>query len=503
MRWVQQYTRRVRDVERRLAAINRRPRLWLTIFALLLAIQISPFWHPTKDGAVYLSVARSLSNGGQLTQLGSPCYTIPLGYPALISPAFLAGDRPFLAISVIQWMLAVACLLGVYYWARRHFPSVAVQITGLAMLNAAVWFHYRQTLKEIAFMAVLIWTVNVLHALLRPLPARRLLPYAFVATALATVLALIRYPGILILTGFGAAMVWQAYRRRITWVRAVVLTLAVAIPPSAALCGYLHHTRTLARQYSSSTYADGFQESSSGWGDRLLEGLRIRISETGRVTIPCMFKSYARAGEWGNPNTIVYVAWFGVIVIGWWHLAFRRRDIWALSFPFYFGLYVTWPCDQGARFMTPMVPLLMMCVVVGMTRSVFRRVHMPGIFLLAHLAAAAAYWAVVDMPRTIACNRHWPAIDRLAATIRTDPGTVAISDSLHREEVMLELAIDRPVRRLRPRQPVEESVDWLILSQKASANGQFVLRDTVGDYRLLSRSRPPALANGAGQSPNR
>ncbi len=57
-------------------------------------------------------------------------------------------------------------MAGVYRWIRPLAPAAAVLLTGLVMVNVALWIYYRRTLSEMAFMTVMIWTVLVLNSAL-------------------------------------------------------------------------------------------------------------------------------------------------------------------------------------------------------------------------------------------------------------------------------------------------------------------------------------------------
>ncbi len=50
---------------------------WMAMLALLLAIQISPWWYPTPDATAYLSIARGIAVSHRLSNLGG----IHLAYP--------------------------------------------------------------------------------------------------------------------------------------------------------------------------------------------------------------------------------------------------------------------------------------------------------------------------------------------------------------------------------------------------------------------------------------
>ena len=54
--------------------------------------------------------------------MGSPVLWFPPGYPLLLSPLFRLRDLPLLEISIVQWLLAVALLWGIYRWARPLAP---------------------------------------------------------------------------------------------------------------------------------------------------------------------------------------------------------------------------------------------------------------------------------------------------------------------------------------------------------------------------------------------
>ncbi|MBA3272648.1 MAG: hypothetical protein H0T11_02090, partial [Chthoniobacterales bacterium] len=122
-------------LEDRLNRIDRRTAAILVGYALLLATQINPWWNATRDGLNYLSIARNIADG-RLARLGEPHLHYAPGYSVIISPAFLFGERPFLLVSIIHWLLAVGIMLGVFHWSRRVAPTAAaLLITGLVVLS--------------------------------------------------------------------------------------------------------------------------------------------------------------------------------------------------------------------------------------------------------------------------------------------------------------------------------------------------------------------------------
>ncbi len=480
---------RIQRVRCLLNATQRSPRFWLILFGLLMAMQISPFWYPQHDGSVYLSIGRSLATAETMTNFGSSRIHVAPGYPLLISPAFYFGDRPFLVLSLMQWLLSVIAMLGIYTWARRLFPSAAILITGLAMLNTELWINYRRTLKEMAFLAILIWVVNGMHALCQSRSARRT-ALLLVLTALSFVaLVMIRYAGIVLAVGFGILMLWHAYQRRISWLRSVVLTLAVGVPASLAIIAHIGYERTMAHTHGGETYAETFQTALTSPAERLIEGLRIQVSGIGQVTIPCMFNAYARAGDWWNINNFVFGVWFLLLAVGWWRLVRHNPDVLALSLPFYIGLYSVWAYDQGARFSVTMVPVLMGCVWFGPGTLFGRhRENLTKVFLATHVLVACVYWIAIDAPRARASHQQWPTVEQIAELIQTNPGPVAMSEESRKSRLMLQLALDRNVRVWDRTRSVPEQANWLVLAENESAAPGFELYQVIDRFRVYRRA---------------
>ncbi len=240
-------------LEQWLVARNRRPAMGLGVLAALLAVQISPWWYPAADGVLYLSIARSIVRGEHVRRLGSPQLAFPPGYPLMISPAFLLGDRPFLLLSIIHWVMAVLFMFGVYVWARRRCAGGALLITGLVMVNISLWNQYRRTLSELAFMTVGVWTVYVLDVAGESASRRKGLIRVLSGSAMLVFLAMIREVGVTFAAGFVAARLVDVRRGRLRWGRAVVLVAAVVLPATIAVVGFARYDAVAAEQSADQT----------------------------------------------------------------------------------------------------------------------------------------------------------------------------------------------------------------------------------------------------------
>ena len=111
-----------------LARQSEHPLRWLVAMAILLAAQISPWWLPTPDSAAYLSIARSIATDHALRMFGYLHSAYPPVYPILLSPAFCLGPEPFLAISMLQ------CLMALILMASRWRQGIRAALDPLGRL---------------------------------------------------------------------------------------------------------------------------------------------------------------------------------------------------------------------------------------------------------------------------------------------------------------------------------------------------------------------------------
>jgi hypothetical protein len=216
------------------------------------------------------------------------------------------------------------------------------------------------------------------------------------------------------------------------------------------------------------TYAGQILGASQGLGAQLLEGLRLRMAEVGRLLLPGMHKAYAPAHTWWHVNTLVYGAVAVLVGYGWVRAVRARRDVLLWAAPFYVLLYVIWPFDQGTRFLAPLLPVWV--VAPWFALGAFRRLlplrpAVVVVLLVAHLGVAVGGWV-----RSLDARHQddlWPAVDRVAERVRSEEERWRIarvlasdSDPAHRPPVwlpvrlrgvarapalMLQLALDRPL----------------------------------------------------------
>ena len=190
-------------------AVPRGDRWVLGLAALLLVAQISPWFFSQRDAAAYFSIARHLAQGAGLSNMDSPVLWFPPGYPMLLSPLFIFRYLPFLEVSVLQCLLGIGCVWGVYRWARLQAPQAAAWIAAISVGTNAVWILYRQPMSELAFMAAMAWFLVSLQALAQARGLGRFLTCLGAAAGLAIAVCMIRSLGIALAAG-GSCAAWPA-----------------------------------------------------------------------------------------------------------------------------------------------------------------------------------------------------------------------------------------------------------------------------------------------------
>jgi hypothetical protein len=469
---------------------------WFLAWAgLVLAQILTPLWYPTPDACCYLSIARSLVRGDAPANLGSRNLIFGIGYPLVISPAFLLGTSPFLLVSAINAVLATVYLAGVVIWARRHAAPAAWPVALLVVGNAIVLALLRRALSEAAFMAALIWFVVLLPRFPGPLRRGPLLA----AAGLLVALVLIRPTGILFAAGWVILLVLQIRARALPLGRAAWAAAVVILPAAAALTAGFVYSRAITAQENASTWSnlDVFLHSARSPAPEVagssvplqcLEGLRVRINEIGRLTVPGMFASYGRAGDWRDVNLLVYLPLFGLLWVGWWKAVRQQPDVYLLTFPLYVALHVYWPFNQAGRYFVPQLPLLLVCLWRALETCGGWRLPAIRALVAAHLLVALEHWLVLDRPRAVRDAQHWAEVARLSEPIRTFGGTVLTAASLDPVHLQLQFLLDRPVLHRPDGLPARREVRWLVLPAGADERQGFVPNVTAGPYRLLRRA---------------
>lgn len=482
----------MQDVPRQPAIFAKRPGLWLALFAGLLCTQIGPWFYAERDSCAYLSAARSLAHDGTLESLGRPGSGGITTYPLLIWPAYLFGDRPFVAVGVLQVLLAIVAMYGAYLWAGRVLPEMQVMLTGLSFVNAMFLLHLRRPLKEVAVLAFLIWTVNVLHLAYTASDRRRAGVWGFVGSILLAATVSLRFATCVFAVAFVGLAGWTAWRERERR-RPLVTALGTFLGPGLLLAAGLwvrggSVVDAVRMKIAASLGFAARQETGT-----LLDGMRRELGEIVRITVPGMFKAYSNEGHWLHPFGLATLATALMLVVGWWYLVRVRRvrDVFLLGLPLYMAAYMAWPYDQGARFMVVMLPAACACVWMGFVVPLRLPVPTIALSFCCHAGVALGYWYYVDLPRAIEQDAQWSQVETLADGLPEHPDGVTAVDVDWQLVCMLQLEFDRSVQLTRTPEAVSDESRWLIVPADGPAPARFRLVTETADYRLLERDETP------------
>lgn len=481
------------SVTRRLEGLLARqtPIRWFAALALLLVIQINPWWLPTPDAAAYLSIARGLATHHGLRMFGYAHIAYPPGYPLLISPAFWLGPLPFLALATMQCLMALIFMWGLYRWMTYQTANGAMLLTVLVMVNATLWIYYHRTLSELAFMAIAVWAVLVLDRALDCATARGRLGNLVAGAMLLILLTLIREAGVLFAVALGMTAMLRVRRGTLSATDAVVAISIILLPAAATAIGFVVYTqRTFAATHVFGTHLSAFFNSRVPFARRLADGLRLQICGVGRLIVPGMFKAYGHA--WLDVNTLLYSAVCLALFFGWYRWVRRRPDPYALVVPLYLLLYAFWDFDADTRYILPMLPAVVVALWY-LVEPCKHRLTLIATLAALHLAVALTYWAGVELPRAYACNRQRPVISRLVMAAADRPGRiVATADVPECARLFFALMLDRPVVALHGNLSAIDEPELVLATVAEQPAAGFRVAAAAGGYVLLSAEAPAA-----------
>jgi len=169
----------------------------------LLARRIVTPWIMV-DELLYSELAKSFASDGEFTIRDAPTPIYSVAYPALISPAWLAGsiETAYAVARGINALLMTLAAVPVYLWGRRLMPSVYAAIAAVLVLLMPAMTYTGMVMTENAFFpAFVMASFAIALALERPTLARQ----ALALVAIGIVCA-VRVQGLVLLPIYGAAL---------------------------------------------------------------------------------------------------------------------------------------------------------------------------------------------------------------------------------------------------------------------------------------------------------
>ena len=167
-------------------------RLGVALAALVLVLVVMRLWLVRKiatpwimsDELLYSELARSFADGGHFLVRDESFPVYNLGYPLLLSPAWLAGsmETTYEAAKAINVLLMTTAVLPLYFWARRLVsPTHAAVATALTALMPS-FLYSGMVMTENAFFPAFLLTAFAFALMLeRPTLLRQALALGAIA----------------------------------------------------------------------------------------------------------------------------------------------------------------------------------------------------------------------------------------------------------------------------------------------------------------------------------
>ncbi len=341
------------------------PYLAFAVLAVVyvLAATVRPVYG--HDASVYQGLARAILDGHGYVFDGAPHTQYPPGQPLFVAAVFAAGGG---LLAVQRWIASIAVLAGVlcYAWLVPRGRWLAVAIALLTLLSTHTFRESIGGLRSeplyLALSMSLLWLSDA-----RMRAGRAGITAILLAAALACVSVATRTIGIAWVAAAAATLVQQRLVRPRQRVPEPLL-LAVAIGGALAFAGWTAWTVTEARPlyegdglYSYTAQLRLLDPHQPDLGTASLGDLLVRIPamleiQLGHVA-ECVFNV-----SWVQPmyGTPVVALTTGTILIGVVD-GLRGRDAFAGWYVSAFaGILALWPFDEGARFVQPALPLLLL-----------------------------------------------------------------------------------------------------------------------------------------------
>lgn len=324
----------------------------LLLLSALLSISLLTRGHVWWDDfASYIMQAQSLLNGSPRGFLELNAFTIrnssfppgpvayPWGFPALLAPVLAVFGLKVLALKLVNTFFYVFFLAAFHSLARLRFsPARSLVLTAILAFNPVLLHAHDLILSDIPFLAFSTLAVFLIEAG----DHRRSLRAALLTGAVIFAATSIRVNGALLLIPL---LVSQFLRSPADPGRPRPVLLALPYIAFAALLGLLYLILPDGQQSYLSHYA-------------LLTPSRLMMNLSYYLRLPGeLFRSLPL-----GPVFLILIAllFFTGMVLGF------RRNLVVLSYiAAVLGLFFTWPETQGARFLYPVLPLILLVAADG------------------------------------------------------------------------------------------------------------------------------------------
>ena len=345
------------------AVVNRFWRPWIPLLALLLltllALNLSTYWVPTRDGALYLSLARSLAAGHGYQVDGIPHTLVFPGFPLMLAAVVGLFGENFFFLNLLITLFGVASLVLVWLLLRPWLGSrLAVVVTLITGTSETFLLYSSRVLTDVPhlfFVLLALWLIQQMW--FQPTPTRRVVA-AVLAGAVVMLASMIRPNGLVLVPVALAALFYRkrnpmSLREKLTALFAWIVAIGA---PFFYWYRFIENVDVSLRStyFSSSSLIRGFAAFA-----------RYVYRQT--LTLPGQVAETLSRNELTLVGNIIVLI---LVVIGFVRLA--RRGAWHLSF--YSVLATGFLAMQlfNRRYLLAILPLLVIAFLLGTTWLLYR-----------------------------------------------------------------------------------------------------------------------------------
>ena len=463
--------------------------VWLVIFSLLLCILTAGVWHPMPDSGLYFSQAKTIASSGGLWAYFQTRWIASPGYPLLISPFFLFDPLPLTALTFFHAIITAIYMFGVYVWASRFTFKTAILIAATATLHGSIWQYCFTTTTEAPFMASMIWSVVALTFWLDHRETKAGKQAFFIAVILMTLCSQFRPAGIMIMLGGVWVIFLQDRQNKRTLGQSLGVIFCWIAIPSCLVGLFLLHESYYSNHGLMGTYLSGLvpQQHQTLW-ELLSSGANKRIGDFGRLMIPGMVKAYSKHENWLHITMLFYIPIFAGVVWAWFKIVSKKYDVLLWGLLPYLALHINYAhFSDGTRFMTPMLPVIML--LAWKLLGHVKKIQHNGMLILCVLHAGFVIGlAIREQPTLIAIEKQWESAAICSDIISKDPGlTYGLKDANY-IELQIRILSQLVVHRKRTLQKTLEAPPKWVISRKMDAIPDYHIHWSNNEFTLQKRN---------------
>ncbi len=332
--------------------------MWiLAATAAFYALLVVPYWKPTWDSAIYITLAHSIAHGEGYTYMGYAHTKYPPGFPLMLSPIVLLFGKNYMLMRASVAACAVGSV-GITYLLFRRIASVGIAVS-VALITAAAYplaFEATRILSDVPFMLV---SLGALYAAQRHHESSGEGWFRW-TVGLIVAAYLMRTIGFTLVFAFAASILLRSERPLRSRMRRAGIALAVVALATGAWMGRnALASRTLPEQLREGLSYErelvGANQEAPVTATTFVAGLERRVTRNldyyDRLTASILT---------GRTATGTALArWIGIwVILGWLWAMRRRRGTPEFYILLYMGAFLLWPAREGERFLVPVIPLL-------------------------------------------------------------------------------------------------------------------------------------------------